>query len=80
MTFRILIVEDDLVQSSMLSGLLASHRYYVDTAANGLEGLRKVQNGCFDLVHAGHVRSLRDAARTPENDRALRHPRSHRRP
>ena len=50
MTFRILIVEDDLVQSSMLSGLLASHRYYVDTAANGLEGLRKVQNGCFDLV------------------------------
>ena len=50
MTSRILIVEDDLVQSSLLSGLLASHKHYVDTAANGLEALRKVRNGCFDLV------------------------------
>ena len=50
MPIRILVVEDDCLQSEVIAGFLSSHGYYVETAANGLEALRKVRIGCFDLV------------------------------
>lgn len=50
MQVRVLIVEDDLLQAQVLAAMLESHGFYVEGAATGVEALRKVRVGWFDLV------------------------------
>ena len=47
---RILIVEDDLIQQQVLERFLTSHGYYVATAATGLEAIKKIRDGRFDVI------------------------------
>jgi len=46
---KILIVEDDTKISSVLKEILEEKGHEVDQAADGVEGLRKLENGGFDL-------------------------------
>jgi CheY-like chemotaxis protein len=47
---RILVVTDDAVQLQALVCCLAAQRYFVETAADGIEALRKARSIAFDLV------------------------------
>ncbi|HEY3176540.1 MAG TPA: response regulator [Candidatus Polarisedimenticolia bacterium] len=47
---RILIVDDEEVVRELLMDILEGERHRIDTAGNGLEGLRKIETGEYDLV------------------------------
>jgi CheY-like chemotaxis protein len=47
---RILVVEDDETQRTVLSAALASESYVIDTAADGLSALRKMRKVGYDLA------------------------------
>src|SRR5690348_12504714 len=47
---RILVIDDEPGLRDMLVFDLAKHGYQVATAANGAEGIRKVETESFDLV------------------------------
>jgi CheY-like chemotaxis protein len=46
----ILIVEDDSVQQAILRSALASRGYVVEVASDGLDAIRKVREGHYDLA------------------------------
>ena len=50
MSKRILFVDDDLYIRDVYEEILTSEGYIVDTAINGEEGLKKLQQGGYDLV------------------------------
>ncbi len=50
MLTRILIVEDDEIQRGALTHMLAQQGHFVETAHDGLDALRKVRAGAFDVV------------------------------
>ncbi len=52
--FRVLIVDDDHEFRLSLGKTLAKQGYGVELAADGVEALRAVQNGTFDLVITDH--------------------------
>lgn len=52
---RILIVEDDVLQADLTTRVLESQGYYVETAATGLEAIRKMLAGWFDIVLLDHL-------------------------
>lgn len=52
--FRVLIVDDDHEFRLSLGKTLAKQGYGVELAADGVEALRAVQNGAFDLVITDH--------------------------
>jgi DNA-binding response OmpR family regulator len=47
---RILVIEDEAAIREGLADVLVFHGYAVESAATGLEGLRKAQTGHFDLI------------------------------
>ena len=47
---RILIVDDDTEIRDLLEFDISSSGYFVDTAANGLDGLNKALNNTYDLI------------------------------
>ena len=47
---RILLAEDDELQCQLLTDVLQHRGYVIESACNGLEALRKIREGCFDLV------------------------------
>jgi two-component system sensor histidine kinase/response regulator len=47
---RVLVVEDDDVQQSILRWALAGQGYEVEVAPNGLDAVRKAREGRYDLV------------------------------
>jgi len=47
---RILLVDDEEVVIDLLVDILQSERHQIETASNGREGLRKIQEGEFDLM------------------------------
>jgi CheY-like chemotaxis protein len=47
---RILIVEDDRSQREGLRALLQGSAFFVESAANGVEGFEQLQQGEFDLL------------------------------
>ena len=47
---RILIVDDDTEIRDLLEFDIASSGYFVDTAADGMEGLNKALNNKYDLI------------------------------
>jgi CheY-like chemotaxis protein len=47
---RILVVEDDEIQRSVLSAALGSEGYHIEFASDGLEAVRKIRRGGFDLA------------------------------
>ncbi|HSA83705.1 MAG TPA: response regulator [Patescibacteria group bacterium] len=47
---RILFVDDDLYIREAYQEVLTSEGYTVDTAINGEEGLKKLQQGGYDLI------------------------------
>ena len=47
---RILVIEDEAAIREGLLDVLVYHKYDVDSAANGLEGLKKALSGRFDLI------------------------------
>ena len=47
---RILIVEDDAIQADLMARFLDSHGFYVEHAATGLDAVRKMLAGWFDIV------------------------------
>lgn len=47
---RILVVEDDHVQRSVLEAALAADGYETETCANGLDAVWRIREGRFDLV------------------------------
>ncbi len=47
---RILIVDDEAVVVELLMDILEEHQHHIDTAANGYEGLRKLEVGRYDLI------------------------------
>ena len=50
MEIRILVVEDDELQREVLARLLDAHDYTVERAADGLEALRMMKAGTYDIV------------------------------
>jgi two-component system, sensor histidine kinase and response regulator len=49
-TSRILVVEDDELQRTVLSAALVSEGYDVESAADGLNAVRKIRKGSYDLA------------------------------
>ncbi len=47
---RILIADDDTSLLEQLREILASERYTVDAASNGIEAMDKLYDAVFDLV------------------------------
>ena len=47
---RLLVVDDDPNNRDILVRRLQKHGFLVDTASDGIEGLRKIETGAFDLV------------------------------
>jgi PAS domain S-box-containing protein len=47
---RILLAEDDENQRLLLTAVFEGRGYVVETASDGLEAIRKIRNGCFDLA------------------------------
>ena len=47
---RILVVEDDHLQQSVLKAALATDGYEVETCSNGLDAVWRIREGRFDLV------------------------------
>jgi CheY-like chemotaxis protein len=47
---RILIIEDDQCQQTLLASVLQRQGYVVETASDGLEGVRRIRDGCYDLA------------------------------
>lgn len=52
--FRVLVVDDDYEFRVSLGKALAKQGYEVELAADGLEALRAVERGSFDLVITDH--------------------------
>ncbi len=52
---RVLVVEDDAVQAHVLAQVLTAHGFYVDVAATGLEAIRTMLAGWFDVVVMDYV-------------------------
>ncbi len=50
MSKRVLLVDDEEVVRKVLSALLGSHGYQVETAVNGKEALEKIAAGFFDHI------------------------------
>ena len=50
MSVKILVIEDDLYIQELIKEFLKAQNYYVEVAADGMEGYRKFQQGTFDLV------------------------------
>jgi DNA-binding response OmpR family regulator len=50
MSETILVIEDDPATARLVEYTLSRHGYRVTTAANGLEGIRKAQQGLPDVV------------------------------
>jgi CheY-like chemotaxis protein/HPt (histidine-containing phosphotransfer) domain-containing protein len=50
MLTKILVVEDDEVQRGLLAQMLSARGHFVETASDGLEAVRKVRIGAFDVV------------------------------
>ncbi len=50
MEIRILVVEDDELQREVLVRLLDAHDYTVERAVDGLEALRMIKAGTYDIV------------------------------
>jgi CheY-like chemotaxis protein len=50
MSDKILIIEDDLYNRDMFAQVIEGEGFIVDTAADGLEGLEKLQIGGYKLV------------------------------
>ena len=50
MQTRILVVEDDQLQRSVLQSALKTRGYDVETASDGLEAVWKIREGSYDLV------------------------------
>lgn len=50
MTGKILLIEDDLFFQKFYTAKLNENAYYVETATNGNEGLKKMRNDTFQLV------------------------------
>jgi CheY-like chemotaxis protein len=47
---RILIVDDDVLQQQLLTTLLEARGYRIDATADGLEAVRRLREGCYDLA------------------------------
>ena len=47
---RILVVEDDAVQRSILAQFLNEQKFYVETAIDGLDAVQRARLGWFDIV------------------------------
>ncbi|HVC59240.1 MAG TPA: response regulator [Acetobacteraceae bacterium] len=47
---RILVIDDDECQQLLLTSVLERRGYVVDLAANGLDAVRKIRDGCYDLA------------------------------
>ena len=47
---KILVIDDEKVIVSILQQLLEKFGHYVETAADGSEGIQKFDNDCFDMV------------------------------
>ena len=47
---RVLVVEDDVLQSSIVQAALQSQGYAVDTALDGLDAVRRMRNHAYDLA------------------------------
>jgi two-component system response regulator VanR len=47
---RILVVDDDLEIRSLVKDILETRGYYVEIAADGLQGLAKYKQGAYDLL------------------------------
>lgn len=50
MAQKILVIDDDLFIREIYEDILRRAGYEVDSAINGLIGLKKVQNGGYDLI------------------------------
>ncbi len=49
-SLKILLVEDNQVNQLVATAMLAAQGYLVDVAGNGLEGVKAVINGNYDIV------------------------------
>lgn len=49
-TFRVLAVDDEEIARANVEHVITKLGHYVETAANGSDALRKIENGEFDLV------------------------------
>jgi DNA-binding NtrC family response regulator len=47
---RILVIEDDDTLRDLMKDLFEHNEFHVDTAANGIDGLRRLMNDRYDLI------------------------------
>ena len=47
---RILLAEDEEIQRQLLTSALERRGYVVETVANGLDAIRSIRGGCYDLA------------------------------
>jgi CheY-like chemotaxis protein len=47
---RILVIDDDEMQQLLLTSVLEQHGYVVESVSNGLDAVRKIRDGCYDLA------------------------------
>lgn len=52
---RVLVVDDNAVNLQVVKGLMEPYQFSIDTAANGMEAVRMVQNTKYDLVFMDHM-------------------------
>ena len=59
-TISILVVDDDPVACALLKETLLAENYLVDTAINGLEALKTIREGSYDLLITDFIMPLLD--------------------
>jgi CheY-like chemotaxis protein len=47
---RILVIEDEECERLLLTSVIQHRGYVVETVSNGLEAVRRIRDGCYDLV------------------------------
>ncbi len=52
---RVLVVDDNPVNLTVASGLMAPYQFEIDTAVNGIEAIEKVKVNKYDLVFMDHM-------------------------
>ena len=57
---NILVVDDDPVACALLKETLLAENYRVDTAVNGLEALKTIREGSYDLLITDFIMPLLD--------------------
>ena len=61
---RILVVDDNVMNLDLVRGMLKNTKIQIDTAFNGEEALKKLENNLYHIIFLDHVMSVLDGIET----------------